>query len=189
MIASYVSANQFSVSGDHSAEFIAGRRIKIDCGVDGLLYSTVQSSYYSDPTTTVTIKDPILTNNLSSILYGVVNSGAYGSLPDHEHSWSPGQGGILSGMTYDYKTSDFIAEHGHRYQCDTSAGSFVATTPENPTAMDEFMIADAAGSFANNNLLVSGIQNIRGISGTLTLDVNWAVVNMVYINESIGWRY
>ena len=90
---------------------------------------------------------------------------------------------------YEYKSETFTIEIGGRYQCDTSAGSFVVTTPENPVAMDEFTIADATGTFAANNLLVSGTQNIRGISDTLALDVNWATVNMVYINESIGWRY
>ena len=96
MLASYISVTQFSVSGDHTSEFLPGRRIKADCGVDGFKYSTVKSSSYSDPNTTVVIDENELTSNLLSVLYGIVNIGVNGSLPKHSHNSIEGQGGEIS---------------------------------------------------------------------------------------------
>jgi len=96
MQATYVAANEFTVATDRTAEFVTGRRIKADCGVDGIKYCTTDSSNYSDPNTTVTIKESELTSNLTTVLYGIVKSHVSGSLPDHIHSSSEGSGGNLS---------------------------------------------------------------------------------------------
>ena len=55
MIATYVAANQFTVVGDRTTEFITGRRITADCGVDGTRYCTVLSSSFG-ATTAVLLK-------------------------------------------------------------------------------------------------------------------------------------
>jgi hypothetical protein len=96
MLAVYISATQFRVEDDLTSEFTAGRRIKADCGVDGIKYSTVQSSSYSSPNTTVTITESVLTANMSAVLYGIINVGAEGSFPDHSHDNTEGHGGQLS---------------------------------------------------------------------------------------------
>jgi hypothetical protein len=96
MMAVYITGNQFTVEGDLTAEFLAGRRIKADCGVDGIKYSTIQTSSYSSPNTTVTIAESVLTSNLTDVLYGIINTGAEGSLPDHAHDGTEGNGGQIS---------------------------------------------------------------------------------------------
>jgi len=96
MQATYVAANEFTVSTDRTVEFISGRRIKADCAGDGIKYCTVQSSNYSDPNTTVIIKESELTSNLTTVLYGIVEPRLSGSLPDHQHTRLEGSGGILS---------------------------------------------------------------------------------------------
>jgi len=96
MIATYISATQFRVDGDLTAEFLSGRRIKADCGGDGYKYYTVTSRSYSNPYTTVTIAEGELTSNLIDVLYGIVNVGAEGSFPKHTHDSSEGQGGVIS---------------------------------------------------------------------------------------------
>jgi len=96
MIATYISATQFRVEGDLTAEFLPGRRIKADCSGDGYKYSTIVSRSYSDPYTTVTIEDAELTSNLIDVLYGIVNIGPEGAFPDHTHDGSEGQGGTIT---------------------------------------------------------------------------------------------
>jgi len=96
MIAAYISATQFRVEEDLTAEFLPGRRIKADCGGDGYKYSTVTSRSYSNPYTTVTIAEGELTSNLIDVLYGIVNVGSEGSFPKHTHDSSEGQGGVIS---------------------------------------------------------------------------------------------
>jgi hypothetical protein len=96
MLAVYISATQFRVEDDLTSEFTAGRRIKADCGVDGIKYSTVQSSSYSSPNTTVTITESVLTSNLIDVLYGIINTGSQGSLPEHSHGGIEGHGGRIS---------------------------------------------------------------------------------------------
>jgi len=103
MIAVYISSNQFSVSTDKTIEFVPGRRLKLDQGVDGIAYSTISGSTYSTPNTIVTTKESELTSNLVSVLYGVVESGSEGSLPDHVHDGSEGSGGII---LYNYVISE-----------------------------------------------------------------------------------
>jgi hypothetical protein len=96
MIAVYVSNNQFKVENNLVSEFRIGRRIKANCGVDGYTYSTVLSSSYSDSYTTVTITENVLTSNLIDVVYGIINVGPEGSLPNHIHDNAEGQGGPLS---------------------------------------------------------------------------------------------
>ncbi len=101
MIAVYINNNQFRVEEDHVEEFKTGRRIKANCGDDGYVYSTILSSSYSDPYTTIIITESLLTSNLIDVLYGIVNIGDTGSLPNHLHDGLEGQGGILSYITTD----------------------------------------------------------------------------------------
>jgi len=96
MLAMYISANQFKVSSDLTTDFTAGRRIKADCGSDGVKYSTIVSSSYSSQYTTVTIDEEVLTANLIDILYGIINVGPEGSFPEHVHDDTEGQGGQIS---------------------------------------------------------------------------------------------
>lgn len=92
MQATYISSSSFSISGDHVLEFVEDRRIRTDCGVDGIEYCTILGSSYSDPNTTVVTKESELTSNLTAVLYGIVEPGVYGSLPDHSHDGSEGSG-------------------------------------------------------------------------------------------------
>ena len=81
MLATYVSSNQFQVSGDRVDEFQTDRRVRANCGIDGYKYGTVQSASFSAGYTTVTLLESELTSNLSAVHYGVVSSFPPGSLP------------------------------------------------------------------------------------------------------------
>jgi hypothetical protein len=95
MDALYVSSNSFKVSGDETSEFITNRRVKIDCGVDGVVIASVVSSSYATTDTTVVIDENTLTSNLNSVLYSVVKPGQEGNISSHSHSSDEGEGGEL----------------------------------------------------------------------------------------------
>jgi len=85
MIATYISTNSFSVVGDRIIELYSGRRLKLDCGLDSIRYSTVLLSSYIDSSTVVLITEDVITTNLVTALYGIVGTGETGSLPTHTH--------------------------------------------------------------------------------------------------------
>jgi len=96
MDAIYISGNSFKVLEDRTGEFNASRRVKMDCGLDGVKYASVVSSSYSLPYTTVVIDESDLTAALVSAWYGVTQTGEIGSFPDHTHEGDiEGQGGQL----------------------------------------------------------------------------------------------
>jgi len=98
MDAIYISGSSFKVLNDRTGEFNVGRRVKMDCGLDGVKYASVVSSAYSSPYTTVVIDESDLTASLISAWYGVTQTGEIGSFPDHTHEGGvEGQGGTLDG--------------------------------------------------------------------------------------------
>lgn len=131
MDATFSGTNIFTVADNRTAEFVAGRRIKADCVSDGYVYASVVSSSYSDPNTVVTIDENGLTSNLITVLYGVVEPGSTGSLPDHDHGESEGSGGEITTHDHDgsyYTESELDAgQLDNRYytetEVDTISGS------------------------------------------------------------------
>lgn len=118
MDATYVSANSFKVAGNLTSEFNTGRRVRMDCDTDGVKYAAIISSSYATGYTTVVVDESELTANLTSVLYGIIQPGAIGALPDHTHDGSEGSGGTISGTVSsgtgphshnDYVTWDFGA--------------------------------------------------------------------------------
>lgn len=81
LLATYISGNSFSIPGDRTVTFSEGRKLRLDCGADGVKFASVLSSSFST-VTTVTIKTSVLTANLVSLTYGLLSRGATGSMPD-----------------------------------------------------------------------------------------------------------
>lgn len=65
--ATYVNANQFTVSGDVTLIFVPGRCAKMNCGVDGSKYVLVSKSVYSAPNTTIDLV-PVDSDDLTANL-------------------------------------------------------------------------------------------------------------------------
>jgi len=88
LAATYVDADTFTVSGDYTADFAINRKVRANCGVDGLKYGVVLSSSYTAPNTTVnlTADSDDLTANLTEVDWSVVKPGAAGNIPLHAHS-------------------------------------------------------------------------------------------------------
>lgn len=99
--ATYVAANQFSVAGNQTADFHAGRRVKAEL-TGGNVYSTISGSVFAAGTT-VTLYDSELDNTLTKVWYGI-GWGSVGSLPDHVHDGSEGSGGDFNFLARDGST-------------------------------------------------------------------------------------
>lgn len=69
----YVSATSFTLSGDQTATFSVGRRVKTT-NTGGTIYSKITASSYSAPNTTVTIENDsgTLDSGLSAVSYGLL---------------------------------------------------------------------------------------------------------------------
>jgi len=74
------------------------------------------------------------------------------------------------------------------YMVDTTAARTL-TLPSSPTIGNEIHVFDATGSAATNNITISNNgSNIDGQSTTLTIDVAYAGVTLIYVGATYGWR-
>ena len=98
MNATRLTNDRFRVADgiDHTSDFRANRRVRCDCGVDGMKHRTVLTSSYSAPNTDVDLypdTSKALTANLTSVDMAASSSGTEGSLPLHNHMDNDGEGG------------------------------------------------------------------------------------------------
>jgi len=107
LVATYVDADTFTVVGDKTADFVADRKVRCDCGVDGYKYCVVSASSYGDPNTTVdlTADSDDLTNNLTGVDWSVVKPGTAGNISLHDHV-DEDAGGFPLEVILDEKAAD-----------------------------------------------------------------------------------
>ena len=75
------------------------------------------------------------------------------------------------------------------YFVTTSSGAITLTLPSSPAVGAEIHVFDSTGSAATNNITVANNgSNINGQNTTLTIDSNYAAVNLVYVGSAYGWR-
>lgn len=92
--ATFVDANTFTVATDRTAEFHVGRRVKCNCGADGMKYGTISTSAYVTVTTIdLSAGSDSLTANLVSVKYGIIGTGDSHAVPIHGHLGNEGDGG------------------------------------------------------------------------------------------------
>lgn len=169
MNAIYVSANSFIVLGDKTSEFNVDRRLKLDCDTDGIKYATIVSSSYSDPDTTVVIDESTLTSNLNSVLYGIIQPGVIGSMPNHSHDGSEGSGGTISGTG---GTSNCLEQDGSTpltgdwdYGSNSISGTGDIYCNDIYTASGTVYIGDVQLTAIDGELLVDGQVYTDGAAG------------------------
>jgi len=86
------------------------------------------------------------------------------------------------------KTSGFTATANKGYFCNTTSAGFTVTLPASPSAGDEVIILDYAGTFDTNGLIISPNGNkIEGGSSNLQLSGERKGVRLVYIDSTQGW--
>jgi hypothetical protein len=86
------------------------------------------------------------------------------------------------------KTSGFTATANKGYFCNTTSSAFTVTLPATPSAGDEVIVLDYAGTFDTNALTISPNGNkIEGGTSNLRLTGEREGARLVYIDSTQGW--
>jgi hypothetical protein len=86
------------------------------------------------------------------------------------------------------QTTGFTAVAGRGYPCNTTSSAFTVTLPASPSAGDEVIILDYAGTADTNNITVSPNGNkIEGQTNGLLITGDREGVRLVYIDSTQGW--
>jgi hypothetical protein len=86
------------------------------------------------------------------------------------------------------KTSAFSATANKGYFLNTTSSAFTVTLPASPSAGDEIIFVDYAGTFATNNATLANNGNkINGIASPVKLETNREATRIVYIDSTQGW--
>jgi hypothetical protein len=86
------------------------------------------------------------------------------------------------------KTSGFTATANKGYFCNTTSSAFTVTLPASPSAGDEIILLDYAGTFDTNALTISPNGNkIEGGTDNLKLSGDRESVRIVYVDSTQGW--
>lgn len=141
----YASASTFTISGDVTATYIVGTRIRCYGTTMGTLYGTIASSSYSAPNTTVgvTLDSGTLTSNLSAVALGVDITG------------DPISGAAITNLTIT--------------NANLASSVISGQTEVTPATGDTVLIGDASDS---NNLKKATVVNL--VTATLLDEDNMA---------------
>jgi hypothetical protein len=86
------------------------------------------------------------------------------------------------------KTTGFTATANKGYFCNTTSAGFTVTLPATPSAGDEVIILDYAGTFDTNALTINPNSNkIEGATDNLALTGEREGARLVYIDSTQGW--
>lgn len=175
--ATYVSSTSFTVAGNTTSEFNEGRRVKAICSSVNK-YSTVVSSSYSDPNTTVTIIGDAIDSGLTVVFYGIAADGI-GSLPEHDHSSDAGEGGVIPALgaqlnvgEHDIKLDSLLSADG-KYSgitCDGVLGDTLAfgDLVYLNTTDQRWELADADAESSSGNVILAIVLS-GGVDGNTRL--------------------
>ena len=87
-------------------------------------------------------------------------------------------------------SSNYNAAVNDRILCDSSSAGFTVTLPANASLLDgdQIQIIDVGGAFATYNVIFGRNGSlINGAGDDLTLDVNGALVTLLFTGNTYGW--
>jgi hypothetical protein len=85
------------------------------------------------------------------------------------------------------KTTNFTATANKGYFLNTTSGEITVTLPSSPSAGDEVIIVDYAGTFATNNLIITSTPKINGSTNDVKLTTNREATRLVFIDSTQGY--
>lgn len=86
--------------------------------------------------------------------------------------------------------SNYNAEVNDRILANSSTAAFTITLPINASVLegDQLQIIDVGNSFNTNNVTISRNGSlILGAADNLTIDVNGAIITLLYTGNTYGW--
>lgn len=87
-------------------------------------------------------------------------------------------------------STNYTAEVNDRMLINSSGGAFTVTLPANASLLqgDQIQLIDVGNSLQTNNVVVARNGSlILGSADDLTLDINGAIVTMLYTGSTYGW--
>jgi hypothetical protein len=97
-----------------------------------------------------------------------------------------GVSGLISWQSV--QTTGFTAVAGRGYPCNTTSAAFTVTLPASPSAGDEIIILDYAGTFDTNALTINpNGGKIEGGTSNLQLTGEREGATLTYIDSTQGW--
>lgn len=93
-------------------------------------------------------------------------------------------------ITYPIKNANYLASHGDILIVGTATGPVTITLPANPQPGQNVKIYDQNGTWGTNNLTINrNGYNINSTPINLTINGTANIVELIYINSTIGWKY
>jgi len=95
-----------------------------------------------------------------------------------------------AGVTTRSISANYSAAVNDRLLVDTSGGAYTVTLPANATLLvdDTIQIIDIANNAGTNNITVArNGSEINNAADDLTIDVNGAIVTLIYSGATYGW--
>ena len=77
----YVDDSTFKVLDDRTGALKYTRKIKLNCGTDGVRYTWIESSIFDGEYTVVTLGESKLTPNITTVYYALITAGEEGNIP------------------------------------------------------------------------------------------------------------
>lgn len=91
--------------------------------------------------------------------------------------------------TWITKTSDYNILPFEAVACDTTGGAITLTLPDTPNLGDQVKILDVSANFAIANVIVGrNGKKIMGLDEDMTISTNNVSVELVFVNDVVGWR-
>lgn len=166
-----VDSDTFTVAGDQTAIYDAGRRLKFTGSVSG--YATISSSSYSAPNTTVNVNSTAFTGTLTAVAVGII-SGTNSAIPNYDGSFTATFGGgefssPLTG-TISYRVSNGIVMLYAESNITGTSATTAMTLSGIPAAIRPSGTSKyvSSGRYMDNSIEVSAQAAINGIAGVIT---------------------
>ena len=188
-VANAVQGSNFAAKGDLVAGTGSGTFSNVTVGSNNTLLVADSAQTYgvkwSSTITSPTLSAATLTGTLTANASAGTN-GQYLQTTGTGVQWATVSASPVFPATA--TSSNITLASGNSYMVDTTSARTL-TLPASPALGAEIHIFDATGSAATNNITVANnSSNINGQNTTLTIDSNYAAVNLVYVGSAYGWR-
>ena len=165
----------------------------VDVYLNGVRLSNSSGSYTGDVTvssgTSVVFANALAAGDVVDVVaYGTFNAAAVAASAITSGTINAARLPATIISAWESKASNFTAEAGKGYFCDTSGGAIDVTLPGSPTAGDTIRFVDEGATFDTNDLtILNGSSKIQGASSNLDVATERAAFAIVYCNSTQGW--